>query len=148
MESGALFPLTAIWRGLRLVCAVAVLSMPIVAAHGQASSDPELSACLARPGAASSAGMMACVVRSEQTWSSRMDEAYRKLSGSLDPESRKLLEASQRSWERFRADELTFEHGPWTGQGGTIENLNIAALRLGEVRARARVLMGYLEDRK
>jgi hypothetical protein len=41
--------------------------------------------------------------------------------------------------------ELAFAHGPWRQHGGTLEQLDIAALRREELQNRTRTLEGYLK---
>ena len=126
-----------------------ILSVTILAtgAPVYGETDPALANCLAGPSAGRSAGMNACMVRAAEDWSKRMNTAYQRLRTTLDPTSRRLLEASQEAWETYRRKELTFVHGPWRQRDGTFEQLNIAGLRLDELRDRARTLESYLPSK-
>ena len=101
--------------------------------------------CLSGPNAAQSAGMNDCIVKAAEESSRQMDSVYQRLRARLDPTSRKLLEASQKSWIAYRMEELAFAHGPWRQSSGTFEQLDIAVLRLHELQDRTRILEGYLK---
>jgi uncharacterized protein YecT (DUF1311 family) len=134
------------WRHARMALAM-LLTLGSAAARAQpaASGDPELDRCLGALGAkGSSATISKCLTEADTRWSERMNHAYLHLRGRLDPRSRDLLDQSQRAWMVFRGDELAFVQGAWPERQGSALGLNLAALRLSELRLRTLTLENYM----
>ena len=141
MEGGILLDM----RKSGPVCTVLIVMFILSAlSPAAAESDADLQACLSAPTAAQSSGMNECLGRAAEAWSRRIELAYQQLNAKLDPPSRRLLQASQQAWNSYREKELAFANGPWREGGGTFAQTNLSALRLEELRDRARILEGYL----
>ena len=114
-------------------------------AQPAASADPDLDRCIGALGAKGpSAAIAKCLTEADTRWSERMNHAFLRLRGRLDPRSRDLLDQSQRAWMVFRGDELTFIQGAWPERQGSALELNLAALRLSELRLRTLTLENYM----
>jgi uncharacterized protein YecT (DUF1311 family) len=106
--------------------------------------DQSLDTCLSGHAAGTTGGMIQCVVQASQAWTKRMESAYQSLHRKLDPPSRALLEQSQQAWLAYRSKDTAFAHGPWSLAAGTLNQANVAVVRLQELRARTLALETYL----
>jgi uncharacterized protein YecT (DUF1311 family) len=108
--------------------------------------DTALDACLAKPEALSTPGMVECAEEAIRGWDKRMNEVYRRVMAELDPKSRELLRASQRRWVAFREAEHEAMEGPWRQDKGTIIRVLTADVDLSAIKERVQELQLYGPD--
>ena len=85
----------------------------------------------------------------EEQWNRAMNHAYQTALKNLTPKQRSLLQASQRSWVRFRDAEFAliqnfFDHAPSvTASSGNPARLDFGLSRVALVKSRAVQLRRY-----
>lgn len=130
----------------RKVLALAVL---LAAPAWAAEPDPvetALEACLARPGAATTAAMASCTDAAIRAYDKRLNETYQRAMMGLDAKSQELLRAAQRAWLAFRTAERAAMRGPFAADRGTMMQLEVLAAEKEAIRNRAAELKLYLAD--
>ncbi len=80
--------------------------------------------------------LLECFVTARQAWDAALAEAYAAVLARLDPESRALLEASQRQWVAFRDAETAFWRGRPAGGDDILVETNLEAAMVDIVKAR------------
>ena len=70
-----------------LLLLLSLLSFPALAADPD-PLDAALDACLAKPEALSTPGMVECTDEAIQAWDKRLNEVYKRVMADLDPKSR------------------------------------------------------------
>jgi uncharacterized protein YecT (DUF1311 family) len=132
-----------VMRALRLL--FSLLSFPALAADPD-PLDTALDACLAKPEALSTPGMVECADEAIRAWDKRLNEVYQQVMKDLDPKSRELLRASQRRWVAFREAEHEAMGGPWRQDKGTIIRVLTVNADLSAIKERVQELQLYGSD--
>ena len=132
-----------IMRGRLLL--LSLLSFPALAADWD-PLDAALDACLAKPGGASTPGIVDCTSDAIKAWDKRMNEVYQLVMAELDPKSRELLRASQRRWVAFREAEHEAMEGPWRQDKGTIIRVLTVNANLSAIKERVQELQLYGQE--
>ena len=128
-----------------LLLLLSLLSLPALAADPD-PLDGALDACLAKPEALSTPGMVECTDQRSERGNKRLSEVYKQVLAGLDPKSRELVRASQRRWVAFREAEHEAMAGPWRGDRGSITQVLTANTDLSAVKERVRELELYRSD--
>src|SRR6516164_882351 len=128
-----------------LLLLLLMLSLPALAAD-QDPHDTALNACLAKPEALSTPGMVECTDEAIRGWDKRLNEVYQQVMTDLDPKSQELLRASQRRWVAFREAEHQAMGGPWRQDRGTIICVLTANADLSAIKERVQELQLYGSD--
>ena len=108
--------------------------------------DAALDACLAKPEALSTTGMVECADAAIRGWDKRLNEVYQQVMTDLDPKSQELLRASQRRWVAFREAEREAMGGPWRQDRGTIIRVLTVNADLSAIKERVQELQLYGSD--
>jgi uncharacterized protein YecT (DUF1311 family) len=108
--------------------------------------DVALDACLAKPEALSTPGMVDCTDEAIRAWDKRLNEVYQQVMVGLDPKSRELVRASQRRWVAFREAEHEAMGGPWRQDRGTIIRVLTVNADLSAIKERLQELRLYGSD--
>jgi uncharacterized protein YecT (DUF1311 family) len=122
-----------------------LLPLPALAADPD-PLDTALDACLAKPEALSTPGMVECADEAIRGWDKRLNEVYQQVMKDLDPKSRELLRASQRRWVAFREAEHEAMGGPWRQDKGTIIRVLTVNADLSAIKERVQELQLYGSD--
>lgn len=122
-----------------------MLSFPAMAADPD-PLDTALDACLAKPEASSTPGMVKGTDEAIQAWDKRLNEVYQQVMADLDPKSRELLRASQRRWMALREAEHEAMGGPRRQDRGTIIRVLTANADLSAIKERVQKLQLYGPD--
>ena len=128
-----------------VICVLVLLSVLSFPALG-ADPDPldtALDACLAKPEALSTPGMVECTDEAIRAWDKRLSEVYKQVLAGLDPKSRELVHASQRRWVAFREAEHEAMGGPWRQDRGTIIRVLTVNADLSAIKERVHELQLY-----
>src|SRR5215472_12071127 len=128
-----------------LLLLLLMLPPPAVAADPD-PLDTALDACLAKPEALSTPGMVECTDEAIQAWDKRLNEVYKRVLAELDPKSRELVRASQRRWVAFREAEQEAMGGPWRQDKGTIICVLSVNADLSAIKERVQELKLYGSD--
>ena len=128
-----------------LLLLLLMLSLPALAAD-QDPLDTALNACLAKPEALSTPGMVECADAAIRGWDKRLNEVYQQVMTDLDPKSQELLRASQRRWVAFREAEREAMGGPWRQDRGTIIRVLTVNADLSAIKERVQELQLYGSD--
>ena len=129
-----------------LLLLLLMLSLPALAAD-QDPHDTALNACLAKPEALSTPGMVECTDEAIRGWDKRLNEVYQQVMTDLDPKSQELLRASQRRWVAFReAEREAMMGGPWRQDRGTIIRVLTVNADLSAIKERVQELQLYGSD--
>ena len=128
-----------------LLLLLSLLSFPALAADPD-PLDAALDACLAKPEALSTPGMVECTDEAIQAWDKRLNEVYKRVMADLDPKSRELVRASQRRWVAFREAEHEAMGGPWRQDRGTIIRVLTVNADLSAIKERVQELRLYGPD--
>lgn len=130
--------------------ALPLLLLPQLPLPAQATDpdplDAALDACLAKPEALSTPGMVECADGAIRGWDKRLNEVYKRVMADLDPKSRELLRASQRRWVAFREAEHEAMGGPWRQDKGTIIRVLTVNADLSAIKERVQELELYGSD--
>jgi len=130
---------------LALLLLLSLLSFSALAADPD-PLDAALDACLAKPEALSTPGMVECADAAIQGWDKRLNEVYQQVMTDLDPKSQELLRASQRRWVAFREAEREAMGGPWRQDRGTIIRVLTVNADLSAIKERVQELQLYGSD--
>ena len=130
---------------LALLLLLSLLSFSALAADPD-PLDAALDACLAKPEALSTPGMVECADAAIRRWDKRLNEVYQQVMTDLDPKSQELLRASQRRWVAFREAEHQAMGGPWRQDRGTIICVLTANADLSAIKERVQELQLYGSD--
>ena len=122
-----------------------LLPLPALATD-QDPSDAALDACLAKPEALSTPGMVDCTDEAIRAWDKRLNDVYKQVLAGLDPKSRELVRASQRRWVAFREAEHEAMGGPWRQDRGTIIRVLTVNADLSAIKERVQELQLYGPD--
>ena len=128
-----------------LLLLLSLLSFPALAADPD-PLDTALDACLAKPEASSTPGMVDCTDEAIQAWDKRLNEVYKRVMADLDSKSRELVRASQRRWVAFREAEHEAMGGPWRQDRGTIIRVLTVNADLLAIKERVQELQLYGPD--
>ena len=131
-----------------VICVLLLLSMlsfPALAADPD-PLETALDACLAKPEALSTPGMVECTDEAIRAWDKRLNEVYKQVLVGLDPKSRELVRASQRRWVAFREAEHEAVGGPWRQNKGTIIRVLTVNADLSAIKERVQELQLYGPD--
>jgi len=128
---------------LALLLLLSLLSFSALAADPD-PLDAALDACLAKPEALSTTGMVEC--EAIRGWDKRLNEVYQQVMTDLDPKSQELLRASQRRWVAFREAEREAMGGPWRQDRGTIIRVLTVNADLSAIKERVQELQLYGSD--
>jgi len=106
----------------------------------EARYTPGYQRCLDAPEGQSTMGMIECADGELKIQDARLNAAYRKAMGALNPRQKVKLQAAQRAWVAFRdAECASFEDEDW----GTISRINAADCVLTMTVKRTIDLKGY-----
>ena len=130
---------------LALLLLLSLLSFSALAADPD-PLDAALDACLAKPEALSTTGMVECADAAIRGWDKRLNEVYQQVMTDLDPKSQELLRASQRRWVAFREAEREAMGGPWRQDMGTIIRVLTVNADLSAIKERVQELQLYGSD--
>ena len=130
---------------LALLLLLSLLSFSALAADPD-PLDAALDACLAKPEALSTTGMVECADAAIRGWDKRLNEVYQQVMTDLDPKSQELLRASQRRWVAFREAEHQAMGGPWRQDRGTIIRVLTVNADLSAIKERVQELQLYGSD--
>jgi len=130
---------------LALLLLLSLLSFSALAADPD-PLDAALDACLAKPEALSTTGMVECADAAIRGWDKRLNEVYQQVMTDLDPKSQELLRASQRRWVAFREAEREAMGGPWRQDRGTIIRVLTVNADLSAIKERVQELQLYGSD--
>ena len=130
---------------LALLLLLSLLSFSALAADPD-PLDAALDACLAKPEALSTTGMVECADAAIRGWDKRLNEVYQQVMTDLDPKSQELLRASQRRWVAFREAEREAMGGPWRQDRGTITRVLTVNADLSAIKERVQELQLYGSD--
>ncbi len=97
-----------------------LLLLPVRAEPKVHAVDQSLESCLAEATNASTSGIRACIDRAYSQWDREMNRVYQALIKKLNPQSRKLLQESQRSWIKQRDLEFKFVNSVYNRFDGTL----------------------------
>lgn len=104
-------PLTR--RVVLLISATLVFALPTHAAEVKYS--PQYDRCMDASGG-NDAAMMDCITAETGAWDKRLNENYKKLTATLEPDRKKALTAAEVAWLKFRDANCSFVSDP---DGGT-----------------------------
>jgi len=93
-------------------------------------------------GKGSNAEMSGCFAQAHSSTDKRLNEVYRKVMGTLPPDSQKALQAAQLLWIQFRDANCEVEHGLY--KGGSAAPMVQSACLEALTRQRADDLMTML----
>ncbi len=99
--------------------------------------------CLKRPGALTTADMVACAAREAAVWDDILNETFRRLNEKLDDAQRVKLRDMQRAWIESRDRTCAFYDDY---HQGTIARPMSALCINRETARRALFLLGFLND--
>ena len=99
--------------------------------------------CADQPGAESTAGQVACAARENAVWDDILNETYRRLRDTLDPQQKNKLRIMQRAWIDSRTRSCAFY---WDFFRGTMAAPMNAFCNNRETARRALFLLGFLDN--
>ncbi len=125
-----------------MVAGVLSFIIPAIAEESNPIDD-KLEKCLADENKLSTADQLICLSEAYDGWDKRLNTVYRALMQTLDPQSRAMLQAAQRSWLEYRKKDAEFANGPWRANSGTLAQITITSDRLEGLRIRVHALETY-----
>lgn len=127
----------------RLIAAVLMAALAPAAARADPSYTPALQRCLDSAAGASTLGQTQCVAAELKVQDARLNHAYGKVMGLLNPRQQGKLRAAQRAWIAYRdADCLSRYDEDW----GSLSQINANFCVLEKTADRAEYLAAYPEQ--
>lgn len=128
----------------RTVCAVAFMlatagSAFAVCADDSAIADPvnvTLHRCLKAPHTKTTIDIRECYSAADRAYSDHLKKTYASVLQHVDPKSRSLVRASQRSWLAYRDRMVAAQLGPWSDSRGTYIGIVTGKMNVEAVRQR------------
>ncbi|QND52055.1 DUF1311 domain-containing protein [Phyllobacterium sp. 628] len=134
--------------GLVLLSLALSAVSPAFAASPEEKVDPidkAATECLNSPAGQTTSGMVDCSHKAFVAYDKQLNETYKKVLASVDPESAKLIKDAQRKWVAWREAQIKADDGPWRADRGTIASMDIEAMNVDAVRARIKELQYYAQ---
>jgi uncharacterized protein YecT (DUF1311 family) len=105
--------------------------------------DQAFSKCMDKPEAQSTQGMVECIGAAYESWDKALNQAYAKLTETLDPATVEFLKESQKKWIAYRDAESEFLTSFEVTHGGTMMRLVTNEAIVDLVKSRVRELRSY-----
>ncbi|MEK8121676.1 lysozyme inhibitor LprI family protein [Methylocystis sp. IM4] len=123
-----------------------VLAIFLTPAFAGDAADPiaaEADKCFKTPQGETTAGMTACSHQAYIAYDKQMNELYRRVMESVDPQSQERIREAQRRWLAYRDAQRRADDGPWRADRGSMASPDIEAMNIDAVRQRIQELRYY-----
>lgn len=89
------------------------------------------------------AGMTECSHQAYIAYDKQMNEVYRRLMETVDPQSKERIRESQRRWLAYREAQRAADDAPWRTERDSIASPDIEAMNVDAIRQRIQELRYY-----
>jgi uncharacterized protein YecT (DUF1311 family) len=139
---------------MKLISTLFFFSFSIIAySQGQPSVvkhpiDVQLSACLDSTENQTTADMVLCTIRAEETWDIELNKYYNLLMSVLSKDEKEKLKLTQKAWLDYRDKEFSFSGTVHSNLEGTMYRIFAANRMMEIVKQRAEELRIYYDTIK